>query len=229
MKKIIIISTAIILFLLPVLFLFYLNNGNTNQNIVEYFHRIKTISPFLGVIVFCILQILIAVCGVLPASVGAVTSGMIFGLQNGFLIASTTTLVGALIAFWLSRSIFRSPIQSFLNRHKFFLMLERMTEKQGWKMVCLLRISPILPFAVTSYVLGFTELSTADYILGTLASLPALLGYVFIGTLTQNGFSQTDTGSIFYIKIAISLVAIVGTLFLIRNISQLFKKYIESI
>ncbi|GAN65025.1 hypothetical protein Abor_003_095 [Acetobacter orientalis] len=96
-------------------------------------------------------------------------------------------------------------------------------------MVCLLRISPILPFAVTSYVLGFTELSTADYILGTLASLPALLGYVFIGTLTQNGFSQTDTGSIFYIKIAISLVAIVGTLFLIRNISQLFKKYIESI
>ncbi|MFT8672389.1 MAG: VTT domain-containing protein [Acetobacter orientalis] len=226
MKKLTSLSTIIVFIFLIVGF--YLYDENITQNIVDYFYHMRQTSPLLGLFVFCILQTLIAVCGILPASVGAITSGMVFGVWNGFLIASATTLAGALIAFWLSRSIFRRPIQSFLSKHRFFLMLEQMTEKQGWRMVCLLRISPVLPFAITSYVLGFTELSTADYILGTLASLPALLGYVFIGTLTQNGFSQTATGSIFYIKLAMTFIAILGTFFLIRKISQVLKDYLKN-
>lgn len=204
------------------------NNQNIIPSLVNYFHNINQNSPFMGFCVFCVLQTLVAICGILPAAVGAIASGMIFGVWEGFLVASIATLAGALIAFWLSRSVLRKPIQAFLSKHRFFMMLEQMTETQGWKMVCLLRISPVLPFAITSYVLGFTELSTANYLIGTLASLPALLGYVVIGFLTQSGLHQTATGGIFYIKLIMMFIAISGTLLLIRKISQVFTAYLKN-
>ena len=47
-----------------------------------------------------------------------------------------------------------------------------------------------MPFSVTSYALGFSRILLRDYVLGTLASLPPLLGYVVIGAL--GGLSLQD-------------------------------------
>ena len=38
-----------------------------------------------------------------------------------------------------------------------------------------------MPFVATSYLLGLSAISLRDYMLGTLAALPALLGYVSLG------------------------------------------------
>jgi uncharacterized membrane protein YdjX (TVP38/TMEM64 family) len=55
--------------------------------------------------------------------------------------------------------------------------------QDGWRLVCVLRVSPVMPFAMTSYALGLTGISQRAYLLGTLAALPALLGYVTVGAL----------------------------------------------
>ncbi len=55
--------------------------------------------------------------------------------------------------------------------------------------MCLMRISPVMPFAATSYALGLTQIGQRAYLLGTLASLPALLGYVVLGALADEGLS----------------------------------------
>jgi uncharacterized membrane protein YdjX (TVP38/TMEM64 family) len=52
-----------------------------------------------------------------------------------------------------------------------------------------------MPFAATSYMLGLSSIGLRDYAVGTLASLPALCGYVFIGTLADAGFSAWTTGA----------------------------------
>jgi uncharacterized membrane protein YdjX (TVP38/TMEM64 family) len=46
-----------------------------------------------------------------------------------------------------------------------------------------------MPFAATSYTLGFTKIGLRAYLLGTVASLPALLGYVVLGALANAGVS----------------------------------------
>jgi len=38
-----------------------------------------------------------------------------------------------------------------------------------------------MPFVATSYLLGLSAISLRDYMLGILAALPALLGYVSLG------------------------------------------------
>ena len=52
-----------------------------------------------------------------------------------------------------------------------------------------------MPFAITSYALGLTEISGRDYLLGTLASLPALAGYVSLGALAHYGL-RTANGTL---------------------------------
>jgi len=52
-----------------------------------------------------------------------------------------------------------------------------------------------MPFSVTSYMLGLSSIDLRSYTIGTLASLPALCGYVFIGTLADASLSAWRTGA----------------------------------
>jgi uncharacterized membrane protein YdjX (TVP38/TMEM64 family) len=67
--------------------------------------------------------------------------------------------------------------------------------QDGLRLVCLLRLSPIMPFSVTSYTLGLSSIDLRSYIIGTLASMPALCGYVFVGTLADASVSAWMTGA----------------------------------
>ena len=48
-----------------------------------------------------------------------------------------------------------------------------------------------MPFVATSYLLGLSAISLRDYMLGTLAALPALLGYVSLGAFARAGLSAS--------------------------------------
>ena len=149
----------------------------------------------VGVVVFAVLQIAVAVSGILPAALLGLASGAIYGLIPGFLISSVSTLAGALVAFLLARFLMRDSVERMLRRHPRLNNLDEMIARDGWRIVCLLRISPVMPFSATSYALGLSRTSARDYMLGTLASLPALFGYVFLGTLTNAGLVAWSAGA----------------------------------
>jgi uncharacterized membrane protein YdjX (TVP38/TMEM64 family) len=52
-----------------------------------------------------------------------------------------------------------------------------------------------MPFSVTNYMLGLSSIDLRSYIIGMLASLPALFGYVFIDTLADASLSAWRTGA----------------------------------
>lgn len=149
----------------------------------------------VGWIIFASAQMLVAISGILPASLLGVAAGAIYGLPLGFALAAISTLAGAALAFLLSRSLLRPFIASQLRRRPRLRNLDTLVARDGWKFVCLLRVSPVMPFAATSYSLGFTSISLRDYLIDTLASLPALGGYVFIGTLAGAGLSAWTSGA----------------------------------
>jgi uncharacterized membrane protein YdjX (TVP38/TMEM64 family) len=150
---------------------------------------------FGGAVVFGILQVLVAASGVLPASLLGVAAGAIYGLMPGFLLAAVSTMAGALIAFFLSRSLFRPTVERVIAARPRLRNFDALIAQDGWRMVCLLRISPVMPFSVTSYILGLSSIDLLGYTIGTLASLPALCGYVFIGTLADASLSAWMTGA----------------------------------
>lgn len=142
-----------------------------------------------GWVLAALVQVVIALCGILPASVGGLAAGMLYGVVGGFCVSTFGTLIGAALAFGLTRTLFRPVIARMLARRPRFQRLDQAVARDGWRLVCLLRISPVMPFAVTSYALGLSSLDFRSYAIGTLASLPALLGYVVLGHLSGNGLS----------------------------------------
>jgi uncharacterized membrane protein YdjX (TVP38/TMEM64 family) len=140
---------------------------------------------FGGAVVFGILQVLVSVSGILPASLLGVAAGGIYGLVPGFLLAAGGSMAGALVAFFLSRSLFRPTVERLMATRPRLRNFDALIAQDGWRLVCLLRISPVMPFSVTSYMLGLSSIDLRSYTIGTLASLPALCGYVFVGTLVH--------------------------------------------
>ncbi len=151
-----------------------------------------------GLALFAAAQVVVAASGVLPASLVGLAAGAIYGVAAGFALASATTFAGAWIAFRASRSVFRSGIERLLSRRPRLARLDASLAQENWRFVCLLRVSPVMPFAATSYTLGLLSVSERDYLLGTLAALPALLGYVCLGGLIRSGFdSEAHSAGVF--------------------------------
>ena len=174
------------------------------------------------------IQLLAALCGVLPASIPAIAAGLLYGVPQGFALAATAVMLGAMLAFGASRSVFRPWVTGAIARSPRARRLDAAVAREGWRLVCLLRISPVMPFALTSYALGLTSLSTPTYLLGTLMSLPPLLGYVALGQLARHGLATFLTappahGASRVLDLALLGVGVVGTLLLILLFGRLVR------
>lgn len=148
-----------------------------------------------GILAFLAIQTVVAFSGLLPASLIGITAGMIYGWSLGFTLACCSTVVGAFIAFSLSRSLLRPTIARVLSSRSRLHNFDALLARDGWRFVFLMRLSPVMPFAATSYALGLSSISLRDYWIGSLASLPSLLGYVFIGSLATTGLSAISRGT----------------------------------
>jgi uncharacterized membrane protein YdjX (TVP38/TMEM64 family) len=149
----------------------------------------------LGWVLFALAQTAVAMIGVVPASLLGIAAGAVYGLWLGFALSTIGTMCGGWLAFMLARSLLRPWITRRLATRVSgrAAELDAAIMRDGWRLVCLLRISPVMPFALTSYALGLTHISIRDYLVGTLAALPALLGYVTAGIVAGHGV-QMATG-----------------------------------
>ncbi len=168
-------------------------------------------------------QLLAVMVGVLPASLVGMAAGAIFGVGRGFAISSASVLVGAFAAFVLSRSLFRRVIERAMAGRSAAHHFDVAIGREGWRLVLLLRASPLMPFAATSYVLGLSAVTLRDYMFGTLAALPALFGYVALGALAEKGLDASTrmTGQLQW---ALLIVGFAATALVIAHIGTLLRR-----
>ncbi len=79
---------------------------------------------------------------------------------------------------WISRKIAGNPK---------FASLDEAIDREGLKILVLVRLSPIFPFNVVNYAFGLTRLRLRDFVLGSfVAMLPGTFLYVYIGSLVPD-------------------------------------------
>lgn len=171
---------------------------------------------------FGLVQILVAAFGFLPASLMAIAAGAAYGLLWGTLISAFGTMVGGGIAFLLARSVLRPWIARLIARFPASARFDEAVASEGWRFVMLMRVSPVMPFAATSYGLGLTKVGGGAYVVGTLASLPALVGYVAIGAFGRAGlaFGHGPVGPAQWLLPIFGLVAVMIAVMRLRILAR---------
>jgi uncharacterized membrane protein YdjX (TVP38/TMEM64 family) len=61
------------------------------------------------------LQFIAATAGIVPASLVGMAAGALFGVAGGLAVSTAGLFLGALAAFWLSRSAFRARIERAMS------------------------------------------------------------------------------------------------------------------
>lgn len=173
-----------------------------------------------GWLVFVAIQATVALIGFLPASFLGLAAGAIYGVWLGFGLAAAGIMIGAIIAFGIARSALRPSIAHLIDGRPALFRFDAALAREGWRLVLLMRVSPAMPFSLTSYALGLSAVGLRDYALGTLASLPALLLYVILGTFGTNAVAAARGGAATP-HLALVGIGVIATVLLMLKIGRL--------
>jgi uncharacterized membrane protein YdjX (TVP38/TMEM64 family) len=135
----------------------------------------------LGGILYAVFYVVATVLFVpgLPLTLGA---GYLFGFFWGTILISVASTVVAGLAFLIARHLARDRIERLARRHPKFAAIDRAIARSGWKVVALLRLSPLVPFSLSNYLYGLTAVRFGPYLLASwIAMLPATFLYVYLG------------------------------------------------
>lgn len=139
-----------------------------------------------GVGAFALFYILSAIL-FLPGSILTLGAGFVYGPYWGTLLVSPVSVLAAFIAFRLARGRLRPWVMSKVGGNKSFAAVDHAVGDQGFKIVTLLRLSPLFPYSFLNYALGLTGVKARSYILASfLGMLPATFLYTYLGSLVTN-------------------------------------------
>lgn len=123
----------------------------------------------------------------LPGSILTLGAGALFGVLKGTVIVSIASTLGATAAFAVARYAARGWVARRLRGHANFEAVDEAVKTGGWRVILLLRLSPVFPFNVFNYAAGLTDVPMGQYIGASwLGMLPGTILYVYVGSAAKS-------------------------------------------
>ncbi|KAL0483407.1 hypothetical protein AKO1_014601 [Acrasis kona] len=122
-----------------------------------------------------------------PGTILTIAAGFIYGIMRGFPIISVGSLLGASMSFLLGRSLLRGPIKRRIQQNPKFNAIDKAIAVDGWKVVLLLRLTPLLPFNLLNYALALTSVTFSAYVQASWVGMtPGIILFLYIGTTVMD-------------------------------------------
>src|SRR6185436_3155498 len=126
-------------------------------------HRVAGTGAWGG-IVYGLVYVVAALLFV-PGALLTIGAGLVFGLLWGTVIVSAASTTTAALAFLIARHLARDRVAAAARQNPRFEAIDRAVAEKGWKVVALLRLSPVVPFNLSNYLYGLTPVGFAPYVL----------------------------------------------------------------
>jgi uncharacterized membrane protein YdjX (TVP38/TMEM64 family) len=180
---------------------------------------------FWGPLLFIAIYILACLL-YLPGSLLTIGAGFVFGLRLGIVTVSIGSTLGAGTAFLLARTLMRDWVARAVSRRPEFQTIDSAVAKEGFKVVLLTRLSPILPFNLLNFAFGLTKISFRDYLLASwIGMLPSAVLYLYIGTAINNlAYLNSGRTTSSPANIAMLVVGFIATLAVIVVLARIARK-----
>lgn len=122
-----------------------------------------------------------------PGSILTLGAGFLFGVVRGTIAVSAGSVLGATAAFLIGRTLLRGWIEKRVAAYPRFQAIDRAVGKEGFKIVLLVRLSPVFPFNLLNYAFGLTNVRLWQYVLASwIGMLPGTLMYVYLGSALKS-------------------------------------------
>jgi uncharacterized membrane protein YdjX (TVP38/TMEM64 family) len=161
----------------------------------------------------------------IPGFILTLGAGFAFGVVRGTIAVSVGATLGASSAWLLGRTLARGFIERRVAGNPKFRALDEAIGEHGFKIVLLLRLSPVFPFNLLNYALGLTRVSFRDYLLASwIGMLPATVMIVYIGSsvrsLADVMSGQVEVGIGRKVLFVAGLLATVAVTILVTRVAQ---------
>jgi uncharacterized membrane protein YdjX (TVP38/TMEM64 family) len=180
-----------------------------------------------------ILGYAVATVAFVPGSILTLAAGAIFGLVQGTIYTFAGATLGASAAFLVARYLARGAVERKIAGNRRFDAIDRAVAGEGFKIVALLRLSPIFPFNLLNYSLGLTRVRFLHYLAASIAMVPGTLLYVYYGNAAGSlaavaSGAETERGAEYWVFLGIGLLAtVLVTTYVTRLAGRALRREIE--
>lgn len=163
-------------------------------------HPVKGLVAYVMVYAFMVVLLL-------PGTPLTIGSGYIYkmaygwgpGMALGSIFSTGGSLLGSVLCFCLGRYLMKETVRQWVRKSPFFGAIDDAVGKNGFKIMALLYLSPILPLGPVSYMCGTTSMKLSHFAAAKVACVPLMVFYVFLGasagTLVHKGGKKTVAGT----------------------------------
>jgi uncharacterized membrane protein YdjX (TVP38/TMEM64 family) len=170
--------------------------------------EIGTVLYFLGIIFFCGLALL-------PTNVIGVIGGWAFSFELGIAILISGVVGAAVISFLIHRRIIGRTLPEVFETHpKAQAVYHALLEQNPWRttlIIFLVRVSVIMPFALTNFLMASARVPLKYYVAGTFfGMLPRSSAVVFVGAgLSELSFENPQDSRFLILSIAATIISVI--------------------
>ena len=157
----------------------------------------------------------------LPGSVLTIGAGAALGVIRGTIAVSIGSTLGAAAAFLIGRFIARDWVARKIAAHPKFAAIDEAVGREGFKIVLLIRLSPIFPFNLQNFGYGLTKVPFWHcFFASWIGMLPGTLMYVYLGSLGKVATRWSDMTAGQRVLYIAGFVAAVAVTVLVTRIAR---------
>ncbi len=196
----------------------FLPVGQWLKGFTDWVRHLGLAGAFIFIAVYALGAVLF-----LPGAIFTIAAGLVYGIVAGTAVALAGATLGAALAFLVGRYLLRQRIENSFKKSRKFAAIDRAIAQQGWKIVGLLRLSPLIPFNVSNYFYGVTSIDFWPYLLAScVGMLPGTLLYAYLGAIGQAGLSggKKGYGPLEWTFLGVGLLATVGVTLFVSHLAR---------
>jgi uncharacterized membrane protein YdjX (TVP38/TMEM64 family) len=174
-----------------------------------------------GPILFVLLYVAAAIT-MAPAFVLSVAAGALFGVWRGSLLVFVSATLGALASYGVARSMTGTRFVAWILKDRRISVVGRAVAHQSAWVQFLLRLSPIVPYVLLNYALGFSRVRMRDFLVACFGMIPTIVMYAYYGRIVGDVAKiaagvAPPRGREYYVLLVVGLIAtVVATMAITR-------------
>jgi uncharacterized membrane protein YdjX (TVP38/TMEM64 family) len=156
----------------------------------------------------------------IPGSLLTLGAGFLYGRFWGTVLVSPASVLAAAIAFALGRTALRERVDQRIASDPRLRAIDAAVGEKGFRVVLLLRLSPVVPFSLLNYALGATRVRFWTYVgASVLGMLPGTFLYVSLGAAATSA-AQLRGARAGLVPLVVGLAATIAVVVLLTLIAR---------